>query len=443
MLDRHEIKHGFSDGGNVKGYNYTAKKNGAIDSKGALIISTNQPKGKMVQVLFEPYTALTTPLTYDITAWSLPYAFGLEAVASTTLITATSNAVENEVLNLPTPSAAGYISKWDSLKDAEFLSELLKNDIKVRFSENELSFGGNEFGRGSLIITRSNNMSNPKFDKTVTVIANKLGRQLYASPTSYADKLTDFGSQYVNLIKNKKIAMLQGEGTNSLSYGTLWHFFETQLKYPITSINTKNINSVKWSEYDVLILPEGNYSTVLNDDSFKMIEDWINAGGKLIAYGNAVNVFDGKEGFDLKKNEDKDEDEKDKNASSEDNLIPYAQREMESTKDMITGSIYKVTLDKTHPLAFGYGDIYYSLKLGSDSYRFLKDGYNVGYIKGEFESISGFSGEAAAASLKNSIVFAQAKKGRGSVIYLLDEVLFRSFWQNGKLLMANAVFFVD
>ncbi|MBK5214751.1 MAG: hypothetical protein JJE55_13935 [Flavobacteriaceae bacterium] len=44
-------------------------------------------------------------------------------------------------------------------------------------------------------------------------------------------------------------------------------------------------------------------------------------------------------------------------------------------------------------------------------------------------------------SLKNSIVFAEAEKGRGSVIYMVDDVSFRSFWQNGKLFLANAVFF--
>lgn len=440
MLDRHEIKYGFSNGGTVKGHSYTAGKKGSIDSNGALVVSTNQPKGKMVEVLFEPKTTLSTPLTYDITAWSLPYAFGLEAVASTTLVSANNNASKNKFSNAPTPSAAGYITKWNSLKDAEFLSELLKHGIKVRFSENELGFGGNKFGRGSLIITRSDNKTNIEFDKKVTEIANKLERQLYASPSSFADTGTDFGSQYVHLIKNKKVAMLQGEGTSSLSYGTLWHFFETQLKYPITSINTNDINGIKWSDYDVLILPDGNYSSIINEDVFKTLENWIDNGGKLIAMGNAVRLFEGKDGFDLVKN-DADEDEKKKDSISEGNLIPYAQREMESTKDMITGSIYKITLDNTHPLAFGYGNTYYTLKLGNDSYKFLQDGYNVGYIKGKPESVAGFSGETAMAALKNSIVFAQAEKGRGNVVYLVDDVVFRSFWQNGKLFLANAVFF--
>lgn len=441
MLDRHDIKYGFADGGKVKGFSYSTSKNATIDAKDALVVSTNQPKGKMVQVLFEPTTSLSTPITYDITAWSLPYAFGLDGIASTSLVPANSTVKKSAVSNIASPNAAGYIAKWNSLQDATFLSELLKNNIKVRFSEKELSFNGNSFGRGSLIITRSDNKTNSEFDTKLIEIANRMERELYASPTSYADELTDFGSQYVHLIKNKKVAMLQGAGTSSLNYGALWHFFETQLKYPITSINTESVGRVKWSEYDVLILPEGNYNSILNDDNFKILEDWVSQGGNLIAIGNAVALFEGKKGFDLNKNASENDEEKEDEASDK-NLIPYAEREMESTKDMITGSIFKVKLDNTHPLAFGYDDTYYSMKLGNKSYKFLEDGYNVGYIEGDAVSVSGFTGELAKASLKNSIVFAQAKKGSGSVVYMVDDVSFRSFWQNGKLFLANAVFFV-
>ncbi|NGX85141.1 M14 metallopeptidase family protein [Aequorivita sp. KMM 9714] len=441
MLDRHDIKYGFADGGKVKGFSYSTSKNATIDAKDALVVSTNQPKGKMVQVLFEPTTSLSTPITYDITAWSLPYAFGLDGIASTSLVATNSTLKKSAVSNIASPNAAGYIAKWNSLQDATFLSELLKNNIKVRFSEKELGFNGNSFGRGSLIITRSDNKKNSEFDTKLIEIANKMERELYASPTSYADELTDFGSQYVHLIKNKKVAMLQGAGTSSLNYGALWHFFETQLKYPITSINTESVGRVKWSEYDVLILPEGNYNSILYDDNFKILEDWVSQGGNLIAIGNAVAIFEDKKGFDLTKNASENEDENEDEISDK-NLIPYAEREMESTKDMITGSIFKVKLDNTHPLAFGYDDTYYSMKLGNKSYKFLEDGYNVGYIEGDAVSVSGFTGERAKASLKNSIVFAQAKKGRGSVVYMVDDVSFRSFWQNGKLFLANAVFFV-
>lgn len=441
MLDRHQIKYGYAKGGTVKGFNYSENKKGKMDATGALVVSTNQPKGKMVQVLFEPNAALSTPITYDITAWSLPYAYGLEAVASSTLVPASGTAPHTFEVNETVPTAAGYIAKWNSMRDATFLAALLKNNINVRFSEKELGFGGQIFGRGSLIITRSDNKNNPIFDETLIRIANQMERQLYASNTSFADSQTDFGSQYVHFIKKPRVAMLQGEGTSSLGYGALWHFFETQLNYPITSINTDDVSNIEWSKYDVLVLPDGNYKSIFTEEVFKNIDEWISNGGKAIAIGGAMGIFEGKEGFDLENNIS-DEAKKKNDSLSEGNLVPYALRELESTKHFITGSIYKVILDNTHPLAFGYGETYYSLKLGNDSYGFLKEGYNVGYIK-EPESVSGFSGETAKKDLTNSIVFAQAKKGSGSIVYLVDDVLFRSFWQNGKLFMANALFFVN
>jgi hypothetical protein len=94
-------------------------------------------------------------------------------------------------------------------------------------------------------------------------------------------------------------------------------------------------------------------------------------------------------------------------------------------------------------MAFGYGDTYYSLKQGNDSYKFLKDGYNVGYIKDDAVSVSGFSGDDAKKGLKNSVVFGEARMGAGSIVYIVDDVLFRSFWENGKLFFANAIFFVN
>ena len=125
------------------------------------------------------------------------------------------------------------------------------------------------------------------------------------------------------------------------------------------------------------------------------------------------------------------------------NLTPYDQRERERVKDFITGSIYKVSIDNSHPMAFGYTNTYFSLKQGKDSYQFLKKGYNVGYIKDEAVSVSGFSGKDAKAGLKNSMIFGETRMGSGSIIYLADDVLFRSFWENGKLFFANSIFFVN
>jgi hypothetical protein len=41
------------------------------------------------------------------------------------------------------------------------------------------------------------------------------------------------------------------------------------------------------------------------------------------------------------------------------------------------------------------------------------------------------------------MVFGEARMGSGSVVYLVDDVLFRSFWEQGKLFFTNALFFVN
>ncbi len=440
LLDRHEIKYGFSTGGTVVGHSFQENKAAKMDAQGALVVSTNQPKGKMVKVLFEQDAKLTEPLTYDITAWSIPYAYGLECIASTALVNATGSNPHMRTINqvAPRESLAGYIVSWNSMYDAAFLAELLTSDIKVRFSEKPLKINGQSFDQGSLIITKSDNRNRNDFTEVVTKIANQHGRTLYASATSFSDNGTDFGSYDVKIINKNRIAVLRGKGVSSLSYGTIWHFMESQLKYPITSIDTDDFSVDILDKIDVLVLPSGWYNRLFNDSVLNDLKGWIRDGGKVVAIDNALRTFEGKDGFDLKKNDKKEEEGAEKG-----NLIPYGQRERHSVKDFITGSIYKVTLDPTHPMAFGYDDTYFSLKLGNDSYQLLEKGYNVGYINGDAVSVSGFSGADAKAGLKNSLVFGEARMGEGSIVYFVDDVLFRSFWENGKLFFVNSLFLVN
>ena len=87
LLDKHEIIYEFATNGTVKGTLYFTQEEGKMNSSsGYLVIHTNQPKGKIVNVLFEPKAFLADSLTYDITAWSIPYAHGFEAIASKTIV---------------------------------------------------------------------------------------------------------------------------------------------------------------------------------------------------------------------------------------------------------------------------------------------------------------------------------------------------------------------
>ena len=69
--------------GSGKGFNYhTGKEEAFTVASGDIIVNTAQPRAAMVKVLFEPQSKLVDSATYDITAWSLPYVYGLSAYAS-------------------------------------------------------------------------------------------------------------------------------------------------------------------------------------------------------------------------------------------------------------------------------------------------------------------------------------------------------------------------
>lgn len=437
LLDLHEIKYGYANSGRATGFNYRTNKTGSLDMKNALVVSTNQPKGRMVHALFEPEAKLSTPLTYDITAWNLPHAYGLDAIASTAVVPVSTAVAPLAVYNTPNPAGAGYIAKWNSMQDAVFLSELLQAGVKVRFSEKKFGLAGETFERGSLVITKSDNRSVENYDQKVTEIANKHNRKLFAAATSFSDTGTDFGSPDVKIIHPPRVALLRGRYTSSLSFGALWHFFEQQLHYPVTNIDTDYFKNITLDQFDVLILPSGFYQGYLDESTLGKIRDWVSKGGTLVAVDHALSAFADKDGFGLKYNSNDDED------TEPNYLVPYDQREQESVKHFITGSIFKTKVDVSHPLAFGYTDDYFTLKAGTSSYSFLEGGYNVAYIEGEPERVSGFAGEKALKGLKNSLVFGEHRIGRGSVVYLADDVMFRSFWENGKLFLVNSLFFVN
>ena len=439
LLDRHEIRYGTAGSKNVRGYDYAKGKTAefSIDDK-TLIVPTDQPKGKMVKVLFEPSTKLEDSLTYDITAWSLPYAYGLEAVATSQEIKMNDQTSEEQVRNTPNPSGAGYLTGWNSMKDARFLSALLKEGFKVRFTENEIETAEKIFQPGSLVITKSDNRNKEEFDSKLIAIADKFEQQLTPATTGFSVSGPDLGSSQVRIINPPRIGVVRGEETSSLNYGEIWYFFEQELNYPITSIGSEYFSSVDLSKLDVLVLPSGRYSDSLQVGNLQRLSDWVKSGGKIIAMGSALDLFAGKKGFDLQKNKEEKKDSLPKG-----NLIPYDQRERESIKELITGSIVKTKVDNTHPMAFGYGDTYLSLKLSSDSYSYLNDGYNVAYLGEKPEIVAGFAGSEAKKKIGSSLVFGEQPMGDGSIIYMVDNPLFRGFWENGKLFFANALFFVN
>ena len=121
-------------------------------------------------------------------------------------------------------------------------------------------------------------------------------------------------------------------------------------------------------------------------------------------------------------------------------LLKYADREKESLKSSIPGAIYKTYMDETHPLGFGTGGMYFSLKQDMVLYEPSSSAWNVGSFKKD-SYITGFAGVKAKAALEEGVLMGVKQIGAGKIIYIADDPIFRNFWEGGKLILTNAVFF--
>ena len=190
-----------------------------------------------------------------------------------------------------------------------------------------------------MIITRtSNEKLGANFQEVITSAANKSGVVLHPITSGMVESGADLGSSKVRFITKPKVALVLSDQTASGSFGEIWHFFEQQIGYPLSTIRSEDIPRINLNEFNVLIFPDGRYEELASD---KVI-DWVRNGGKMIAMENAVAQVAGKKGFSIKVKEEK-KDEKDKDDYAE--LKTYENRTREDLRSSIPGAIYKVNLD--------------------------------------------------------------------------------------------------
>jgi hypothetical protein len=438
LLDRNGIQYGFGLKNAIYGYNYiTGKTELYTASSNDLIINAYQPKSVLLNVLFEPTTFVADSNTYDITAWSLPYAYGLTTYGVKESFKPLSENLNTEkLLASANQPVYAYVSNWQSVNDVKFLAALLKKGIKVRYSEKSFEGNGKRFKPGSLLITRAGN-DRQDFDQEVIQTATDIGIELTPLSSGFVEKGADLGSVVIRYIHMPRVMLIAGDATSAEEMGEVWHFFEQQINYPVTLVKYQDLNRTKLSDFDVVIFPNGNYDDFPSDK----LQNWVHDGGKLIAIQNAIAELVDKKGFVIKKKEDKKDDKSDSKNKTP-SIISYEDREREAIRSNVPGAIYKINLDNTHPLGFGLAKYYFTLKLSDDIYDFMgEDGWNVGTVKND-AYVSGFVGQKSKEKIKDGLLLGVQSLGRGSVVYMVDDPLFRSFWENGKLLFSNAVFMV-
>ena len=447
LLDRNRIFWEYAPAGSFLGLNYETGRMSQFKSGiGDIVINSNQPKSNLLRVLLERQSRISDSVTYDITAWSVPYVYGLQAYGLNAYVKGTATSGVAVYAAVP-DSVYAYAVRWAGLNDAQLLCELLRKGVKVRYAEKPFQSGGLTYDRGTLLITATGNGQYwPLVREWVVSLAKKFGANVSGIGSGFVEKGADLGSDLVRMVHPPRVGMLTGDQVNPQDAGEVWELFEQDLRYPVTLVNATDARQTSWKSFDVLILPSGSYRVLEDKAVADGLKNWVRDGGRLIAMQDAVGALaKGEWGIKEKAaggGSDK-EDEKEENRKEQyESLRRYGDRQREEVMNSVPGAIYRVELDNTHPLAFGYPDHYYTLKEDENGYEFIRDGgWNVGVLRKD-NYVSGFTGNKAKERLRDGLIFGVQEMGRGKVVYMADDPLFRSFWENGKLLFCNAVFFV-
>ncbi len=445
LLKRNRIQFAYADESKkLSGYHYqTDKEKKFTVEPNDMVISVNQPKSVLTQVLFEPSPRLADSLSYDITAWALPHAYGVESYAVKRDIALKTKAQVSQKGKFEYERIYAYYVPWNGRASAKTLARLLRSNVKVRSSRKASAFRGIKVSPGDLVILKGDNPQISDFKNTMNALLDEKP-DYEVIESGYSLSGGDLGGEFFPLLQVPKVLLLAGSDVSATDFGQVWFYLDEVVDYPVTIVETQNLGRVKLSEFNTIILPEGWYT--LTDAQKTGIDSFISDGGKVIAMGGALNIFEDRAGYSLTRFATGTDKDKEGAEADEETLkaryYDYQNAERRAISGSVPGAIVENVLDKTHPLSYGLGEKYFSLKTSDSRYQLLKNVWNVAYVPAGYKNF-GFIGRSLKKKLENTVTFAVEQKGRGQIIYMVDNPLFRGFWENGNLLFSNALFLVD
>ncbi|MCH1926106.1 M14 family metallopeptidase [Shewanella sp. C32] len=451
-------------------------------SAGAYVIDTAQPRGRFVKTLFTQQVDMDKPFLteqerrrarklhdeiYDVTAWSLPLMYNVDSYSCDDAIDVASHSVsadaplQGKVVN---PNAkVAYLVPWGDMASGRFLTAALRQGIRVKSADKAFTTGDNHnYPAGSLIVEVKANDAD--LAAQVQQIANDTGAQVTGVDSSWVIKGPNFGSENTVTMSAPNVAMAWDEPTSSLNAGNTRYVIEQQFNWPVTAIRSAQLASANLSDYQVLILPSGDYSQALGESGAANLKNWVKQGGVLITLDDATRYASTPKAglIDVQQElayraESKDgapSDKADKSDSSDDNrvagslikshdeLISRIETPQE-LPDHVSGVLANVEVDQEHWLTAGVKPEVVSLVIGNDMFTPIKlaSGKNVAWFSDEKHLLaSGYMWQQNRKQLAYKPFLIYQPTGNGMVIGYTQDPTARGYLDGLNVMLMNTIF---
>jgi hypothetical protein len=440
---------------------------------GSYVIDLNQPQRRLAKGMLEPDAEFDRGFVerelgkfqrnrrrgehadkdeygfYDITAWSLPLSFNLDAYWTEDAAAGGGSAVTDTTVAAP-PAAgkagSAYAFPNDNLGAARLALALQGEGFRLAVATQPLRADGRTYPRGMFVARVQRNT--PALSERIAALAPGLGVPVTAVQSAFADTGdVGIGSGDVWALHAPKILVAVGDGVSETSYGSLWHFLTRELGAPFTPVALRNIGGMEdLNTYNVIIVPDGRAGRMrreLGDAGATALKAWVRSGGVLIGFGGAGELAANKD-LELSTVATVGADSTLKGDTTAAGSVPPLVSATAPPKDRpewIPGSIFRATLDPTHWLTLGYtGDRLPVFVDGDVFWRPSKGGANPVVFTSDSLVLSGFTWPGNTERLLKGTTWAAVEnQGSGRVVLFLGDPLFRAFWRGPARLVTNAI----
>jgi len=281
--------------------------------EGTLVARLRQPHRRMLQTLCEFDPRFTDSLllkerkelenhretlVYDVTSWSLPLAFGIEAYWSKRMPEVKLGGEPSEPVRdlsrLKKKSGYGYLIDFRNSKIYSVLACLFENKCHPRTATKPFTFEGREYKEGTVLLRGHENPDG--LLEILQKIASDFEVNIHGVDSALAEDGPDLGGQKFKLLAAPQVAIASQWPVRSTSFGSVWYLLDRQLQLRVSPVNIQDISFIDLRKYNVLVLPDGrDLGRVINKKAVEKIKKWIENGGTLIAIGNSAAFAAGKD----------------------------------------------------------------------------------------------------------------------------------------------------
>jgi hypothetical protein len=490
---------------------------------GSYIVDLNQPQRILIKAILEPDTPQDKAFVddnmgrfrrnqmkgqgqskedygfYDITAWSLPLAFGLDAYWTEDGGTANGTRVTTETIaaakrgSFPVRATVSYIIPYETDTTGPFVLRLLQDGFRVAVTTKMLNAGGRNWPRGTFVVRLGRNPES--IHDEIAQLSVAMGINVVPLNSGYADQGdTGVGGESVISLRAPKIAMVADEAVDQTSYGSIWWNLD---RYGIrfTPMTVSAIKSGGLKDYNVLIMPDGSagrYMSLFGAGGVSSLKEWIGDGGTLITargasvwaaikdvglttaklVGSADDDEKGKPPTEEKvlptptptpsvrraennnaatepnPNPDSDDLKSDRAGSGPPALPPIASPSADANKVPVPlpGSIMRATVDRTTWLTYGLEQDELPVMLASGYFfRYSKEGSNALVFDAKPRrplTLSGFVWPGNTERLlAGTSYLIDEPRGSGHVVLFAEEPFFRGIFRGTTRPFFNAIAF--